>query len=506
LSKFSVLPYTEENLLKAFVQGADSVAEEETTSALHRRYFLEYFQELKAAAIVLEPGYIDRDYLEDYAAYYARCFREYHRKTLRLHFFSSAFDQEYFQKVLQGEISSETLSESYLGFIVIKPLPRKIIGRTCLKTYAADGRRNYPILRDYSVNLFGLELKVKSLAYQEQDTVVAACATSALWACFQGTGILFQHKIPSPVELTGWAGEHLPENLLAASARTFPNAGLTPPQMAHAVRRIGLEPLVTGGAEVSRYAVNSTMYAYLSGKIPSVLGVSVYTQRDGKQKPYGRHAVAMTGYSLDMKGEPVPGENGFLLRANRIDRIYAHDDQVGPFARMEWNGDVLKTSWGSAYIVTPDVLLFPLYHKIRIPFSLLEEAISQLDARLETLRKSRRKAEINRAEWDIFLTTVCDYKASVRNDKEYEDASAILPSLTVDLPRFIWRVMLRVDDELQFDFLFDATGVKEHNLLVHAIQARKSCSHAIILSLAACADNRNLPRQAQAILACFQQR
>ncbi|MDR0674130.1 MAG: hypothetical protein LBF93_10880 [Zoogloeaceae bacterium] len=95
---------------------------------------------------------------------------------------------------------------------------------------------------------------------------MAACATSALWSCFQGTGMLFQHKIPPPVEITKWAGDHLPENLLAASSRTFPNSGLTATQMAHAVRCVGLEPLVIGAN--SRYAVNSVMYAYLRGKVP----------------------------------------------------------------------------------------------------------------------------------------------------------------------------------------------------------------------------------------------
>lgn len=504
MSEFSVLPYDLDSLIRCFVGGSGFTSEKEAREKSHSRYFKEYFEKLRAATIVTEPEYIDKDYLEDYAAYYDRCFRDYKRRTLRLHFFSQAFDKEEFERTLTTlQKTDKKLCESYLGFIVVKPLPQKIIGRTCLKTYPEEERRNFPILRDYPINLFGLELTVRSLAYQEQDTVVAACATSALWSCFQGTGVLFQHKIPPPVEITEWAGSHLPENLLASSSRTFPNSGLTATQMAYAVRRVGLDPLVIGAN--SRYALNSVMYAYLRGKIPSILALGL-----DRQSHTGGHAVAVTGYSLGYK-DPVPEKNGFLLRANRIDRIYAHDDQVGPFARMIWRWrdedgkHILETSWDSEYVVTPRFLLFPLYHKIRIPFSLLEQAIIALDTRLERVRKI--VSGVNRAEWDIYLTTANDYKTSVRADYRDWGEKTLLRSLTVDLPRFIWRVMMRVDNELQFDFLFDATGIAQHDLLVHMATTEKEEDYGLIFSLtnlvSESVGHSKLPRQAKAILGCF---
>ena len=36
-------------------------------------------------------------------------------------------------------MSTETLQKNYLGFIVVKPLPSTVVGRTCLKTYDDDG-------------------------------------------------------------------------------------------------------------------------------------------------------------------------------------------------------------------------------------------------------------------------------------------------------------------------------------------------------------------------------
>ncbi len=96
-----------------------------------------------------------------------------------------------------------------------------------MKTYPKGKRRHYPATRRYDAHLLGLELAVESLAFQEQDTVAAACATSALWSVLQGTGVLYHHAITSPVEITKNATEHVRD-----ASREFPNYGLYPVQMA----------------------------------------------------------------------------------------------------------------------------------------------------------------------------------------------------------------------------------------------------------------------------------
>jgi len=171
----------------------------------HLVYFDEYFSTIGAKTIIVENDYIDRDYLDDFAGYYVRCFHEYEHRCTRLHFFSCSFDEHAFATLLAGEavsLSPDQLQQAYLGFIVVKPLPRTFIGRTCLLTYPEEGRRHFPITRTYEANLFGLRLSVESLAFQEQDNVAAACAPCALWSAFYGTGKQFQHPIPSPVAIT----------------------------------------------------------------------------------------------------------------------------------------------------------------------------------------------------------------------------------------------------------------------------------------------------------------
>jgi hypothetical protein len=479
MATFCVLAYNIDVLVECLAE-ASLASKEEVQRKLHRQYFSDYFSVLDAKTIVVEPNYVDHDFLEDFAAYYVRCFEKYERTTTRLHFFSTAFTEEQFRNTLinpAAELNAQRLQDSYLGFVVIKPLPQTIIGRTCLKTYPNDGgRREFPILRSYSANLFGIPLTIDSLAYQEQDTVVAACATSALWSCFQGTGKLFQHAIPSPVEITKAATSHVPENLPSNSARALPNSGLTATQMALAVRDVGLEPYIVGTP--NPYVLNSTLYAYLRGRIPSILAFHLSHVTNGTEHPLGGHAVAVTGFSLGNSTPEPFGQSGFLLRASRIDKIYAHDDQVGPFARMQHafsTRPYLATSWQLLYDgrveALPWFLLLPLYHKIRIPFEVVHDAILQVDSLIEQLRP-QLYPQLPRTEWDIYLTTVSDFKndvfASMRPDL---GADAVL-TLTANLPKFLWRATAWCGAERHLELLFDATGIAQHQLLVHVIEPK----------------------------------
>ena len=467
---FSVQPYSVEALV-SFLAECSGTNPASLAKKTHCAYFREYFGALKAATIVVEREYIDHDYLDDYAAYYVRCFQEYARRTFRLHFFSESFDGEAFGNLLTGAgeaLSLSSLQDTYLGFVVVKPLPGATIGRTCLKTYPDDGgRRHYPLLRTYDVSLFGLPLQVESLAFQEQDTVVAACATSALWTCFQGTGKLFQHAIPSPVDITQAATQHLPDKPELTGARRLPNAGLTTTQMAFAVRAVTLEPHLTRVPD--HYVLSSTLYAYLRGGIPSILLFWLVDTAGEKPERLGPHAVAVTGYSLGYS-QPTPhAKNGFLLRAGRMDKLYVHDDRVGPFARMPLaDTGRLATSFNlprKKLEAEPELVLVPLYHKIRIPFDLIHDFILSFDGVVEWARQ-HFGATLPRLEWDIHLVKVSDYKQDLRTRYHEKFGTQLEALLTESLPKYLWRASAFVDQEVVLDMVFDATGIAQHDLLL----------------------------------------
>jgi len=481
---FEVHRYSIDTLRRVLAERAGA-ARHVVDAKIHSGYFESYFRTPQTATILIENEYVDRDFIEDFAAYYVRCFHPYERKCSRLHFFSREFTDNDFDALLrgqQGSLTEQVLRDAYLGFIVVKPLPQTFIGRTCLKTYPDDGgRRWYPITRRYEAHLYGMALPIETLAFQEQDHVTAACATSALWSAFHGTGKLFQHAIPSPVEITQAANAILP-----LEERSLPTHGLTVQQMAHAIRSVGLEPFVVNVRD--EFVLRSTLYAYMRGRVPVLMIVTLADMSGASPQFLGKHAVAVTGYGL--AATPAsPTSSGFASQACCIDRIYAHDDQVGPFARMVLDGTTvpvlsngqpcnllsLSTSWKNAagtldkVRAIPETILVPLYHKIRIPFGAVQDAVIQFDRFLEILRSHGLLPCAQRLQWDVYLTDINTLKGDLASSQALQ-GEARREALLRSLPRFLWRATVFGDAKPVLDLLFDATDIEQGRCFVQALE------------------------------------
>lgn len=401
----------------------------------------------------------------------------------------------------KSKLSEKKLNNAYLGFVVIKPLPETIIGRTCLTIYEDDPKRKYPITRKYKANLFGIHLTVnKTIAFQEQDSVVSACATSALWSAFQGTGILFQHKIPSPVQITSVSDGVFSSN----KNRTFPNSNLKPEMMAKAIRHVGLEPY-SKDVTFEHDELIHHLYAYLKCGIPVILGVHLFDTtksygEDGYKNPI-KHAVAVTGFKLG-KDKAAMNSSGLLTTASRINKIYVHDDQVGPFARMAIddekllvqkidNKEVYTTAFSTSHPnskgrlthvkAIPDLIMIPHYHKIRIPYEQIELAINIFghitEEALPQLPKHSRNNINLKFEWDIYLTTVNAYKSDLFNSKV---RTSFYDTLTKGLPHYLWRASACVRGRPVIDFLFDATDIEQGSFFIQPIFYREDLKKALV--------------------------
>jgi hypothetical protein len=255
--------------------------------------------------------------------------------------------------------------------------------------------------------------------------------------------------------------------------------------MAYAIRSVSLEPIFQGVA--NHYVLKSTLYAYLRGKIPLVLGIDLFDISDSSPEYLGKHAVAITGYSIkDTTASSC--ESSFSLTASRIDRIYVHDDQVGPFARMVFDDiklslrvsnetierESLSTSWraknGSLECVraVPDFLLIPVYHKIRIPFSLIQDVVISFNEFVAILR-TKNIIQIQQLKWDIYLTTVNELKKDIINSKDI-NGNYRKGILLENMPRFMWRATAYDVSTRVLDLLFDATDIEQGTFFVRAIE------------------------------------
>lgn len=164
--------YSEESL--ALALSNEHTPASVVTSKNHFTYLKEYLgtSGLCAKTIIVEERYVSKDFLRDFASYYAFCFEDYSKFCNRVHFFPNEFDEEtFYSAILAPEKNLKNFWSNYLGFIVVKPIPTKIIG--------------------YTIHVFGKEVKIKSLAFQEQDSVLAACATTAIWSMLNKASVGF---------------------------------------------------------------------------------------------------------------------------------------------------------------------------------------------------------------------------------------------------------------------------------------------------------------------------
>ena len=480
---FEIVEFSEAKLDELLSQSS-STSLHEVKARPHTVYFHEYFKKLKASTILVERHYVDHDYREDYAGFYSRCFRSYSRDCARLHFFAEKIVASHFEMLLRGDnskLSKHDLQrpDNYLGFIVIKPIPKTFVGKTCLLTYPEELERRFPITRDYAVNLFGIPLSVNTIAFQEQDLSVSACATSALWAAFQGTGKLFQHSIPTPIAITQIAMTGQPSR-----NRALPNEGLSLEHMAHAINGIGLEPVWIDARPVNNQQLQGTIYAYTKGRIPVLLIGHI---NDAKtNKTLGLHAVAVCGFKVCNSAPCLPDQKtGFLVEATRLSKIYAHDDQVGPFAKMEFKSasglpDWLTTSHSdssgsqSRMKFATICVLVPVSRSIRLPFSVIRTVVMRFDSTVETARAAiKNHPFIERFSWEIFLISVNEYKSTLLEANDVDpDTKAI--ALQTPMPLFLWCARLRYGQTRILDLLFDTTDIKQGQLLVKHIEYEPS--------------------------------
>ncbi len=415
-------------------------------------YIADYLTAVNAVTMVVEEEYVDADYLDDFAFFYAKSFEQISKFCKRLHFFSKAFDDARFRSAIITGTETEFLEHSYLGFVVARPLSSAVIGRTVLINYPSDnGRRNYSATQPYRANLFGLSLEVRSLAYQEQDTSLAACATVALWSCFQQTRKLFQSLSPTPVTITR-AATHVLE-----ASRPFPSRGLSIKQICNAIAAVGLDPEFY--AVTPDLPLSTLMYSYLSLGIPILLVVEI--------KGVGLHAVAVNGYSLRTKrqiateGMGVPALYPPLV-GQRIDEFYAHDDQVGPFSRLKvvepagQNQTITFTESGCwKEPLVPRAIIIPVHPKIRIGFREVLKNLPQLSA-VGTWTRPAARADL---EWNVRLTTSNQFKMNIKAPESTVPVNFRERLLLEGLPKHVWHCSLSAAGQPLLEALLDSTAM-----------------------------------------------
>lgn len=462
---YTLVPYSPAALAEALSN--EKTTTHQVSNNQHYIFFREYFDgqngALEACTIVIEHQYVSRSYLNDYASFYATCFGPYERFCKRVHFFSCEISNALFREMITSpDAGHEPTWLQYLGNIVVKPLPRATVGATLLKSYdsTTTDKRFFPCTKEYAINVFGKHLKLQTLAFQEQDPAVGACATTALWSAFQKTCQLFNTPVPSPSAITRSA-----RNSYTTSGRMFPNSGLSYAQIGSAIEAVGLEfelwnkPGIFNTLSFAR----AIIYAYGRMGLPVLLTIDI--------EEAGNHLVLVTGYK-QANDWLFPKTSDISLRAYKIARFYAHDDRIGPFSRLGFvdvpgQGEFIQTWWkrrdGGDATGRLKSIIVPLHSKIRLTFENIIASVKQID-----IYMNQSLGEDFELYWDVYLDFSNQYKAEMARISELtEDMRYSL--MTANLPKYIWVAKGYVKGECVMELLFDATEIAsaDHCMRIH---------------------------------------
>lgn len=428
-----------------------------------------------AKTLWVEENYLSNSYFQDFSSYYSGCYQAYEKLTRRIHIFSEIITEDQLfteiHKQIKNSINQNNFWDCYRGHIVVKPIANAFIGATILKPYKSSNHsqweRSYNCCHDYKVNMFGAEISIKALIFQEQDRAVSNCASNALWCAFFRTHEIFRTPIPSSNSITQSAG------LGPEGNRIFPAlGGLSNLQISRAVKNIGLDvELRSGFSYVAKPELSFTkkrskrfMHAYLSMGIPILVGYYIPALQEN-------HIVTCLGFKRAKtlryeKLRKIQQNEPVVLFADLIESFYIHNDQIGPYTRMDYTWEMTKDeenqfnkekeslniskgqshlefairikwnriTYGYGYLIS-NISLVP--KNVKVSFEDIYASISEIDSSIISILKRKFSSRHSNAVfyWDIALMKSNHYKREASDISSKSEKKKIMYT---QYPDIVW--------------------------------------------------------------------
>ncbi len=393
-------------------------------------------------SVVLEAEYVDRDYAEGYGQLYGRAFRQFERLCYRLHFFSVRVQPQDFNipslSLKKDQKMWGKLKESYLGFSVIRPSCPDTVGRTVILPPKSPEEDSFALARsEYSLSLAGLPLTASGVPFMEQDGMVGACASAAMWMAHM---CLYKNRgLPtySTTEITRLADVSFP-----SPSRVFPSEGLTVDQVGAGLKRMGHETFMSDFPQTSLETVKHWLYIHIESRIPVILATD--NQGEG-------HAVVIVGHTLGTPNLETPtyefatGERVYGSHC-WASNVLVHDDQRGPYLRATIVSSKRKEPKAALKYLTGggESQLNILAAIALLPPHVNCDGLRAEGKAIRLLHWLRRRGIINFADKENTRLVVRTFLVTSNEFKEKMDASRgiggplILSYRLLHLPRHVW--------------------------------------------------------------------
>ena len=252
-----------------------------------------------ASHVLVERGYICRDYRSEHSGFYGTMFREISSRSTRLHFFKRA--------ITVADVEAGALPQAgYLGYTIVRPLAGAPVGRTVISPPSAPHSR-FCVVKD-TVDVLGSRLVAAGVPFMSQDGSYLRCAHVAQWMVLYHAYLngVVARRTPADIQQAGLGGEVV--------GRQVPSSGLSPAQMLHSLHELGLSPgsePLPPTREASRQAGSASLPAVLCRYVNSQMPPIIMSNT---------HVWVVVGYA----GDPAKWNHDVI-------RFFRHDDVMGPY-------------------------------------------------------------------------------------------------------------------------------------------------------------------------------
>ena len=347
--------------------------------------------------VLVEHGYVDKDYRSTLYSFYAKKGRAYRRDCVRLHFFDGriGFDEARTDFLCRNA----TPEDCYFGYIVLRPTMVATLGRSVLAPGIRLGANGRAIQSKHNVNLLGYVLPVLGFPSMEQPADIAVCVHVSCWAILRYYSERFPQyreylihdmaKLASPFDRGG----------------LVPSLGLTVMEAERVFQAAGCFPLVVAkrhhsdGTSESDVAFYEEMLAYLESGFP--LFVEMRSRL---------HAVVLVGH--EWRKPSVAPTRSPSHAWDQVNTLLMVDDNRLPYRSVPANAtSTLKMEERDYSGEQFDRFIVALPEKVHFPAS----AIGELSDSLATvLTRGFQVAQANVRIRRYFMTTISELRKEVR--------------------------------------------------------------------------------------------
>jgi hypothetical protein len=425
-----------------------------------------HFNNLKNTIyLFVETNYIDKTYRDSYYNYYSSKSNNYIKYCIRI----SLFDKKINIEDVLGQ--RKNLQKYYRGFIILRPTPPQIIGRSVISPKALKDSNCLCCISKYSATVGGIKYEVEGFPHSSQDAETITCAEASLWAIMEYFGNKFcnyQQTLPSII---------LQKLEAQAFERQIPSKGLYTEHISFVLKQFGF-----GSRVYNIQEFNDEFEGFISCYIESGIPLIVLLENDsfgpnnaessghallviGHEKIYKKHTKKIKECIITkQQGEDLKDKNIKLYDYDSIEKKFIFIDDNRPVYQKELLKDP-TSSYKEEEMRNYKIKNFivPLYQKIYLEVKEAKSYIIDFIAEHYGLCDKNTKIVIR-----TFLASSRSFKDEIANNDTLDEFVQTCIAVTM-MPKFIW--VAEVTDKKNLDekkaigmIILDAT---EANIMYH---------------------------------------